>query len=137
MEIFFYGLFMDRNILTKNGINPSKPRKGYLNHYTLKIGNRASLVPCKNEKAYGILMEVNAEEIAKLYAEKSVSDYIPEKVEVVTESQERLLATCYNLPLSLLTGTNESYAQSLYKLATKLNFPKAYLDKIKEYIPKT
>ena len=37
MEVFFYGLFMDKNILKKNGINPSNHRKGYLNNYTLKI----------------------------------------------------------------------------------------------------
>ncbi|MDN5204533.1 hypothetical protein QQ008_24285 [Fulvivirgaceae bacterium BMA10] len=126
---------MDKDILTKNGINPSNPRKGYLDNYTLKIGNRASLVQCKNEKAYGIIMEVNDEEIIKLYAEKSVSDYIPEKVEIVTESNERLIATCYNLPLELLTRTNELYAKSLYELAKKLNFPKEYLDKISKNIP--
>ena len=50
MEVFFYGLFMDGNILLKNGIKPSNLRRGYLNDYALKIGNRASLIPCKNEK---------------------------------------------------------------------------------------
>lgn len=135
MEVFFYGLFMDKDILIKNGINPSNPRKGYLNNYTLEIGNRASLIQCKNEKAYGIIMEVNDEEIIKLYAEKSVADYIPEKVKIVTESNEHLIATCYNLPLELLTGTNELYAKSLYELAKKLNFPKEYLDKINKNIP--
>ncbi|MCH7973347.1 MAG: gamma-glutamylcyclotransferase [Bacteroidetes bacterium] len=127
---------MDKDILIKNGINPSNPRKGYLNNYTLKIGHRASLIQCKNEKAYGIIMEVNDEEIIKLYSEKSVADYIPEKVEIVTESKEHLIATCYNLPLELLTGTNELYAKSLYELAKKLNLPKEYLDKINKNIPK-
>ena len=135
MEVFFYGLFMDKDILIKNGINPSNPRRGYLNNYTLKIGNRASLIQCKNEKAYGIIMEVNDEQITKLYAEKSVADYVPEKVKIVTESNEHIIATCYNLPPELLTGTNELYAKSLYELANKLNFPEEYLDKIYKYIP--
>ena len=130
MEVFFYGLFMDKEILIKNGIRPSNPRKGYLNNYTLKIGNRASLIQCEKEKAYGIIMTVNDEEITKLYAEKSVADYIPEKVEAVTETNEHLTATCYNLPIELLTGTNKLYAKSLYDLAKKLNFPKEYLSRI-------
>ena len=134
MEVFFYGLFMDKDILLKNGINPVNPRKGYLPDYTLKIGNRASLIPCQNEKAYGILMEVGDEEVIRLYAQKSVADYVPEKVKIVTESNEEVTATCYNLPLELLTGANEVYAKSLYELAKKLNFPKEYLDKINEYI---
>ena len=133
MEVFFYGLFMDQDILMEKGINPSNPRKGYLNDYTLKIGNRASLIQCENEKAYGLIMEVDDQEIIQLYAEKSVADYVPEKVEVVTESNESLLATCYNLPLDLLTGTNESYAKTLFELAKKLNFPNPYLEKIQNY----
>ena len=72
MEVFFYGLFMDQDILIKKGINPSNPRKGYLNNYTLKIGNRASLIQCKNEKAYGIVMEVNDEETKNSRLEKIV-----------------------------------------------------------------
>ena len=130
MEIFFYGLFMDKDVLIKNGVSPSNPRKGYLNNYTLKIGNRASLIQCEKEKAYGIIMTVNDEEITKLYAEKSVADYIPEKVEAVTETNEHLTATCYNLPIELFTGTNKLYAKSLYDLAKKLNFPKEYLSRI-------
>lgn len=121
---------MDKKILLEKGISPSNPRKGYLQNYTLKIGNRASLIQSKDEKAYGIIMTVNDDDVVKLYAEKSVADYIPEKVEVITESNEHLTATCYNLPPELLTGTNELYAKSLYELAKNLNFPEDYLTKI-------
>ena len=133
MDVFFYGLFMDKNILVKNRANPSQPRMGYLNNHTLKIGNRASLIPANNEKAYGIIMTLKDDEVDKLYAEESVADYVPEQVEVITTTNERVIATCYNLPLELLTGTNESYARSLYKLATQLNFPEDYLNKISRF----
>jgi Gamma-glutamyl cyclotransferase, AIG2-like len=133
MEVFFYGLFMDKNILVKNGISATNPRKGYLNNYTLKIGNRASLIPSENDKAYGIIMTVNDDEVVRLYAEKSVADYIPENVTVVTETNEHLIATCYNLPPELLTGTNVLYAKSLYELAKKLSFPEEYLNKIRKH----
>ncbi|OEK00259.1 hypothetical protein BFP97_01465 [Roseivirga sp. 4D4] len=132
MEVFFYGLFMDSSILSKNGIQSTNPRKGYLENYTLKIGNRASLIPSKGGKSYGLVMTVNSDKIQSLYAEASVSDYVPEEVEIILDSGEKLKATCYNLPLELLTGTNESYAKSLYRLAQTLDFPKEYLDEIKQ-----
>ena len=135
MEVFFYGLFMDRTILLKNGINPSNPRKGYLNDYALKIGNRASLIPCKNEKSYGIVMTVDKDAIDTLYAEASVADYIPEEVTIITNTGNYIPAICYNLPSELLTGTNEFYAISLYKLAKKEGFPDDYLEKIKKMAP--
>ncbi len=123
---------MNKDVLIKNGVNPLNPRKGYLNDYTIKIGNRASLIPCKKEKAYGIIMTINDEELVTLYSEKSVADYIPEKVRIIMNTTESVIATCYNLPLELLTGTNELYAKSLYKLSKNLNFPDEYLSIIQK-----
>jgi len=132
MEVFFYGLFMDIAVLMKNGVKPSNPRRGYLNDYTLKIGNRASLVPCRNEKSYGIVMTIDDAAIHNLYAEASVADYIPEEVSIITNSNDIVKATCYNLPVEAMTGANETYALALHKLAEKKGFPEDYLKKIKE-----
>ncbi|WP_274475513.1 gamma-glutamylcyclotransferase family protein [Mangrovimonas aestuarii] len=133
MNVFFYGLFMDVDTLAKKGINPSNPRKGYLKDYTLKIGNKASLIKCDNGRAYGIMMEMDNEEVIKLYSEKSVSNYKPEIVEIITDSNEHIMATCYILSADLLTGTNQLYAKLLHELAKKLNFPNEYLDQITKH----
>lgn len=122
---------MDQTILSKNGIAPSNLRKASLNDFALKIGNRASLIPSKGQKSYGIVMTVDKEAIKELYAEASVKDYIPEKVEVITEANESVTASCYNLPMEFLSGTNQTYALALYQLARKLGFPDQYLDHIK------
>ena len=132
MEVFFYGLFMDVTILLKNGIKPSNLRRGYLNDYALKIGNRASLIPGKNEKSYGIVMTIDNDAIHNLYAEASVADYIPEEVSIITSTNDSIAATCYNLPSKSITGTNVLYAASLYKLAKQEGFPDDYLEKIKK-----
>ena len=124
---------MDQGILRKNGLNPSNPRVGYLKDYGLRIGNRASLIPSKGEKAYGIVISVDDEATNKLYAEPSVADYIPEEVEIITTENGAVSAICYNLPANLLTGTNTSYATSLHELASKEGFPEEYLDKIKAF----
>jgi hypothetical protein len=131
MEIFFYGLFMDQKMLEDKGVHPINPRKGILNNYALKIGNRASLIPADNERVYGIVMTINDEEVLKLYADESVADYIPDKVEIVTETNVRIEAICYILPEEFLQGTNKEYAKKLYDLGKRLNLPHEYLNKIK------
>ncbi len=131
MEVFFYGLFMDTSILLKNGIVSSNPRISHLPDYALEIGNRASLVPVKGSNSYGLLMTCDEADIRKLYSELSVIDYVPEQVTVFVGSKEPVQATCYNLPPALLTGTNTTYANSLYQLARKIGFPKDYLAHIK------
>lgn len=129
---------MDPTVLLKNGIRPLNPRKGYLIDYTLKIGERASLIPCESERSYGVVMTVDKASLTELYNQPSVSDYIPEEVTIVLDTNNTISATCYNLPSELLRGTNESYARSLYDLAKKERFPDEYLEKIKKVsIPST
>lgn len=132
MEVFFYGLFMDIELLSKQGVKASDPRKAYLDDYALKIGNRASLIPAEGERAYGMLMSLEEDAVQELYGEASVADYLPENVQVKTENKEPIEAICYNLPLEALSGTNAAYAQALYELALKLGFPDVYLLKIKK-----
>lgn len=132
MDVFFYGLFMDIHILSQQGVKASHPRKAYLDNYSLKIGNRASLIPSKGEKAYGIVMSLEKPAVLKLYAEASVADYLPEEVSITLETKESIPAICYNLPPESMRGTNEPYARSLYALAQKLGLPQDYLKKIEK-----
>ena len=81
-------------------------------------------------------MTVDEDKINQLYAEPSVADYIPEEVLIVTDTNETISATCYNLPANSLKGANESYANSLYNLAKKIGFPSEYLELITDYMIK-
>ena len=91
MEVFFYGLFMGSYYFTAKW---NRTRKGYLNDYTLKIGNRASLIPHKNEKSFRIVVTVNNGAIHNLYAETSVVDYIPEEVDIIVNKHDSIKAIC-------------------------------------------
>jgi len=104
-----------------------------LENYALKIGERASLIPAKNERSYGVVMTVDKAQIKSLYAEPSVTDYIPEEVAIVTE-METIKAWCYNLPLESIRGINHAYAKSLYQLVERIGLPGVYVEKIRRII---
>lgn len=131
MEVFFYGLFMDQNILSQKGITGENPRIATLNNYELQIGERASLISKSGQVAYGVLMSVDKEDLDELYSETSVADYIPEELTVKIESGDEINAICYNLPLDKMKGRNTKYAKELLELASKLGFLEDYLEKIK------
>ena len=130
MEVFFYGLFMDQEILRENGVNPKNPRTAYLDNYELKIGERASLIQSEDQRSYGVLMELDPQDLDLLYSEASVADYKPEKVEVILGNGKAVSAYCYNLPKEVISGTNKEYAKKLLALARKLRFPEEYLSRI-------
>jgi hypothetical protein len=131
--VFFYGLFMDQDLLVEKGLNPSNPRKGYVAGMGLRIGRRATLVHAREERAYGIVMQLSEDESTALYSEESVSDYIPEQVVVTLNDGVQLEATCYNLPEHLLSGSNREYAKSLIQVAIKTGLPKSHIDAIKQF----
>jgi hypothetical protein len=122
---------MDQSLLATKGIEPSDANPGFVDGYSLRIGERATLVRSPGSRAYGTVMDISPGEAAELYAEASVADYLPEPVIVETLDGTKVEATCYNLPGDKVTGTNRQYAESLLELATKLRFPDSYLEQIR------
>lgn len=130
--VFFYGLFMDESLLAGKGITPLSATVGYLENYKLRIGERATLLPEPDARAYGVFMTIAERDVEALYSEPSVADYVPETVNVTLTNGAIEQALCYNLPATKLTGKNTPYAESLYVLAENLGFPQSYLDEIRE-----
>lgn len=134
ITVFFYGLFMDKELLASKGIEPTESAIGYVDGYALHIGERATLLPEENGRAYGVLMTISSEDAKALYSEPSVADYVPETVVVTLMDNTEVSAACYNLPTDKLVGTNPQYALALLGLATKLGLPDSYLRHISSKI---
>lgn len=132
--VFFYGLFMDESLLASKGVHATERTVGFVDGYGLRIGERATLVPDSNSRAYGMVMKVAAEDVAALYSEQSVADYVAEPVVVTLPGDMRVPAVCYNLPAAKLVGTNREYAAALLALATRLGLPEAYLRQIRSAV---
>lgn len=131
MKIFFYGLFMDKRLLAKEGIRPSSVSTGFVDGFALRIGERATLVPQSGARAYGVVMTVTSADAAALYSDESVADYVAEPVVAELIDGTTVEAACYNLPSDRVVGANTRYAESLLKLAMELGFPETYLDQIR------
>ncbi len=132
MNVFFYGLFMDEALLAKKGITPSKAEVGYVDGFALRIGERATLIRSAGTRTYGVMMSIFSDQAKELYAESSVADYMPESVTVELLDGSKVEASCYNLPVDRVTGTNKVYAQALLEVANRLGFPETYLVEIRQ-----
>ena len=132
--VFFYGLFMDESLLASKGVRPTESTIGYVDGFGLHIGKRATLLPEANSRAYGALMKITSEEVAALYSEQSVADYVAEPVVVNLPGDTQVSAVCYNLPAAKLAGTNPEYAAALLALATNLGLPDSYLAHIRKAV---
>ena len=129
VDIFFYGLFMDTDILRAKGIEPVNPCRAEVLGMALRIGQRATLVPDASKSTHGILMQLTQDEIHRLYSEESVEAYRPEAVMARLTDGRSIPALCFNLPTPpSVHGENRDYAEKLRDLGRRLDLPVIYLD---------
>lgn len=80
VDVFFYGLFMDGTVLRSHKALPVNPRRGYVDGFALRIGQRAALVPSPGARAYGMIFGLTHQELERLYAEPGLEQYRTEAV---------------------------------------------------------
>ncbi len=129
---FFYGLFMDPELLYDQGLCPSTHSIAKLADYKFILGERASMVPQSGDEAWGTIMFLDQFELDRLYGEPSVKDYRPTNVVCEDHVGDRIPAKTYILPLDYPLNPPETseYAQKLLGICKKLGLPDTYCDKI-------
>lgn len=132
IDAFFYGLFMDEELLRAKGLNPLSRRTASVDNFALLIGERASLVPSEGETVYGIIFSLTHDELSALYAEASVSMYRPEALLARLEDGSLTPALCFNRPAPPSADErNPHYASKLRALAERIGLPQSYVSSIK------
>ena len=122
---------MDESLLATKDVRPTESAVGYVDAYSLHIGERATLLPEANARTYGVLMKITSTEATVLYSDPGVADYVAEPVVAHLSGDVQMPAVCYNLPAEKMTGTNPEYAAALLKLAADLGLPYSYLEHIR------
>jgi hypothetical protein len=131
IPVFFYGLFMDIDLLRARGIEAANLRPASIAGVSLRIGRRAAVVPDPAGRVYGMLGELTHDEIDSLYSEPSVRMYKAEPTLVDLGDRLHTVALCFNLPTPPEpTEANPEYAGRLRDLARRLGMPRPYIDSI-------
>ena len=128
---FFYGLFMDAEVLLEAGTEPSNFRRAFVADFALRIGQRATLVPSPGGRAYGMLISLTHDDLEKLYHAPGLEDYRAEAVLARLADGQSVPALCYNLVRAPgPEERNPEYAARLRSVLAKLGFPAEYVESI-------
>jgi len=129
---FFYGLFMDAQVLRQAGTKPSNFRPAYVDDFALRIGRRATLVPSPGARAYGMVISLTRAELEHLYSAPGLEAYRPEAVLAHPFEGEAIPALCYNLVQAPEPHErNPEYAMRLKSVLENLGFPVEYVESVK------
>jgi hypothetical protein len=129
---FFYGLFMDADVLRQAGAKPSNLRPAYVDDFALRIGQRATLVPSPGARAYGMLIALTHAELQHLYSAPGLELYRPEAVLARLLAGGTVPALCYNLVRAPESHErNPEYAKRLQSVLGTLGFPAQYVESVR------
>ena len=129
---FFYGLFMDVDVLKAIGVEGCNPRRAYVDGYALRIGKRATLVRSRGDRAYGMVFALTDRDFSQLYDAPGLEEYHPEELPVQVLGADAQYALCYNLRRAPSPSeANAEYAAQLRVVLGNLAFPAEYAESVR------
>jgi hypothetical protein len=123
-HVFFYGLYMDPELLKAKGVEPRDSRKAVAKGYRLRIGRMATLMRDSKAEAHGLVYALTHDEVNTLYWGAGLNAYVAESLLVVTEENEEIPVICCNLLIPPEEGErNPEYLDKLKQCMSKLGLP--------------
>ena len=121
-NVFFYGLYMDADILASRNVVARDPRIAYIDGHVVKLGEKAKLLRSTNGRAHGMLFRLTHGEMKSLYG--VVHGYSAEPFLAVTADGQTVAAiSMVQVSLVLHPPPDPGYAERWNELVVKLGLP--------------
>ncbi len=127
MDAFFYGLYMDEDVLRSLNIEPKVPRVARIDGFDLDLRGAVKAIPCAGQSVWGIIFELSQADVHRMYSGPKTRLYTPSVVRARTDQGEELAVTCYNQVEDATAEFNVDYFEKLMPVMEKANLPPEYV----------
>jgi hypothetical protein len=135
---FFYGSYINIDVLKEVELEPEAWEVARLHGYDIRIEPRANLVRSETDCVYGIVATATHSELGRLYAHAKYvlgETYLPEATLVETLDGKWRPALCYICPDMERRPADPAYVERILVPATEYGFPSWYLDRLARFRP--
>jgi gamma-glutamylcyclotransferase len=132
---FFYGSFMNSEVLAKADVKATETQMARLDGWDIKIAPRATLVPSAGRSVFGVLAQLAHSDLDKLYTKDwfGFGTYLPEAV-LVADSAGRFVPALSYIAWEMEGGMpSAEYIEKVVTVARQFNFPEWYVTHIKSF----
>src|SRR5262245_61100463 len=134
--IFFYGSYMNRDVLRQVDLVPDAWQPACLPGFDIRIGPRANLVRSPEHTVHGALATATHKELERLYSHaRDVlgETYLPEAVLAQTRDGGWRPALCYIAPAMAACRADPAYVDRILAAARELGLPAAYIARLETF----
>ena len=132
---FFYGSFMDLDVLKQSDYVPEHYEVARLNGFDIRIQPLATLVCSDHHCVYGIVAASTHEQLRRLYSQDWVGTYLPEPVLVEALDGKWRAAFCYIAPPGEPRVSSTDYIDRIVGPAKRYGFPAWYIARLESFRP--
>jgi hypothetical protein len=136
--VFFYGTFMNPDVLAEHGVIPTEVMAARLGGFELHVRPRANLTRPGRTFIYGALAAVTHDDLAKLYSnleEVFGLKYLPEPVLAETLDGTLRPALCYITPHMSDAPAEREYIAQLAACVRAMGHPEWYAEYVESFYP--
>jgi hypothetical protein len=136
VHVFFYGSYMNADVLREVALVPGDGEVARLNGFDIAIQPRANLVRSEQHCVYGVVALATHAELTRLYAHaKDVlgETYLPFPVCVETLDGKSRPALCYIAPTMDPKPVERAYLERILKPARELGLPRWYVERLERF----
>ncbi len=127
---FFYGSFMNRTVVARQGVTLGEAEMARLPGFAIRMQPLSNVVPAEDACVYGVLARLTHRELGRLYSHlpgAAVDTYRPDAVLVQTQTGVWRPALCYIAPPREPTRAATGYLDDLLVAAREYAFPDWYI----------
>jgi len=133
VDVFFYGLYMDAELLAEKGVKVANPRIALLADFRLRLGNKATLLREPGAMSIGMLYAITHADLHRLYWGAGLDAYAAEAVLARVASTSISRYASLRDALEALLQVDELFAEQIPALCCNLIEPPAATETNPEY----
>jgi hypothetical protein len=133
--VFFYGSFINREVLKQSGYILEHYEVARLSGFDISIRPLANLVRSSQHCVFGILALATHEQLRRLCSQDWVGTYLPEAVLVETLDGTRRPALCFIAPSPEERPASGDYIDRIVGPAREYGFPDWYIARLESFRP--
>jgi hypothetical protein len=135
---FFYGSYMNLNVLKEVELTPEHYEVAKLNGFDIQIRPLANVIRSEQHCVYGIITTATHEELRRLYAHAEQvlgGIYLPGAVLVERRDGSWRPALCYIAPSMPPQPAASDYVDRIVGPAKEYGFPAWYIERLENFRP--
>jgi len=136
--VFFYGSYMNFDVLREVDLTPPEWEVASLGGFDISIRPRANLIRSDEHRVYGIVATATHTELRRLYAHaKDVlgETYLPQAVLAQGLRGTWRPVLCYIAPEMEPRPAARDYVDRIVKPAKEFGFPSWYIARLESFVP--